>query len=298
MEEHWGHGELLAALSPSRADDTAFRAFVAKLERSAASPRTAAALIRLIGATDVSSILAQINVPTLILHRADDPYVDVRHAHYLAERIPNAQLTIVPGADHYFTVGDIDSVLRPGDRRSSPASRGRSEADRFLTTVLITDIVDSTRTAAQIGDERWTRLLADHFAACREQVARYRGELVKTTGDGDARHLRRPGARRPLRARHPRRVARRRHRASAPASTPASASACPDDSPASPCTSRRAPARSPSARSCMATRTVRDLAVGALLDFDPRGTRELKGVPGSWDVFAVSETGQLARPAA
>ena len=96
VEEHWGTGDLLAGLAPSRADDAAFHGWLAKLERVAASPRSAAALVRLMGATDVSAILPEISVPTLVLHRAGDPYVDVRHAHYLAERIPNAQLTIVP----------------------------------------------------------------------------------------------------------------------------------------------------------------------------------------------------------
>ena len=183
VEEHWGTGDLLAGLAPGRADDVAFRGWLAKLERVAASPRRAAALVRLMGATDVTAILPQISVPTLVLHRAGDPYVDVRHAHYLAERIPNAQLTIVPGTDHFFTVGDLDS-LRRRCSRSSPARRPEIDADRFLTTVLMTDIVGSTRMAARVGDDRWRRLLADHFDACREHVDRHRGEFVKTTGDG------------------------------------------------------------------------------------------------------------------
>ena len=113
VEEHWGKGDLLAGLAPSRADDTAFRDWLGKLERAAASPRSAESLMRLMGATDVSAILPQISVPTLVLHRAGDPYVDVRHAHHLAEHIPNAQLRIVPGTDHFFTVGDLDSLTTP-----------------------------------------------------------------------------------------------------------------------------------------------------------------------------------------
>ena len=183
VEDHWGTGDLLAGLAPGRADDEAFRDWLAKLERAAASPRSAASLVRLMGATDVSAILPEISVPTLVLHRAGDPYVDVRHARHLAEHIPNAQLTIVPGTDHFFTVGDLDSVATPV-LAFLTGEVPEIDADRFLTTVLITDIVESTRMASEIGDDRWTRLLADHFDACREQVARYRGELVKTTGDG------------------------------------------------------------------------------------------------------------------
>jgi len=296
VEEHWGHGELLAALSPSRAGDTAFRAFVAKLERSAASPRSAAALIRLIGATDVSAILPQINVPTLVLHRADDPFVDVRHARYLAARIPNAQLTIVPGADHYFTVGDIDLVTRPVIAFLTGAAPD-PDSDRFLTTVLITDIVESTRTASALGDGRWKRLLARHFDVCHEQVERYRGELVKTTGDGMLAIFDGParGARCGLAIRDASKDDGIDVRAGVHTGECERLSG-----------DIAGVAVHIAARTCaiagadelIATRTVRDLAVGALLDFEPRGTREFKGVPGSWDVFAVSEADQRPQPAA
>ncbi len=287
VEDHWGTGDLLAGLAPGRADDAAFRDWLAKLERAAASPRSAASLVRLMGATDVSAILPEISVPTLVLHRAGDPYVDVRHAHHLAEHIPNAQLTIVPGTDHFFTVGDLDSVATPV-LAFLTGEVPEIDADRFLTTVLITDIVESTRTASEIGDERWTRLLADHFDACREQVARHRGELVKTTGDGvlaifdgPARAVRcglaiRAGA----------------HHLGISVRAGVHTGECErlaDD--------LAGVAVHIAARTCaiaqreelLATSTVRDLAVGSMLRFDPRGARELRGVPGVWSVFAVDE---------
>jgi pimeloyl-ACP methyl ester carboxylesterase/class 3 adenylate cyclase len=287
VEEHWGTGDLLAGLAPSRADDAAFHGWLAKLERLAASPRSAGALVRLMGATDVSAILPEISVPTLVLHRADDPYVDVRHAHYLAERIPNAQLTIVPGTDHFFTVGDLESLTTP-TLEFLTGEAPEIEADRFLTTVLITDIVDSTRTAAGIGDDRWTRLLADHFAACREQVARHRGEFVKTTGDGVLAIF--DGPARAVRCGLAIRATS--HDAGLSLRAGVHTGECErlsDD--------LAGVAVHIAARTCaiaegeelIATSTVRDLAVGSMLRFDPRGTRELKGVPGSWSVFAVDE---------
>jgi class 3 adenylate cyclase len=289
VEEHWGTGDLLAGLAPSRAGDAAFRAWLAKLERLAASPRTAAALVRLMGATDVSAVLPQINVPTLVMHRADDPYVDVRHAHHLADRIPRAQLTIVPGTDHLLTVGDVDALTTPM-LEFLTGEVPEVDPDRFLTTVLITDIVDSTRTAASLGDDRWTRLLAEHFEACREQVARHRGELVKTTGDGVLAIF--DGPARAVRCGLAIRTT------SAPLGLGVRAGVhtgeCErlDDDLAG-------VAVHIAARTCaiadstelIATSTVRDLAVGSRLRFDPRGQRELKGVPGSWSVFAVEEAG-------
>lgn len=287
VEEHWGLGDLLAGLAPSRADDAAFRGWLAKLERLAASPRSAAALVRLMGATDVSAILPQISVPTLVLHRADDPYVDVRHAHHLAERIPNAQLTIVPGSDHFFTAGDLDSLTTPV-LAFVTGETPEIDADRFLTTVLITDIVDSTRTAARLGDDRWKRLLADHFDACREQVALHRGEFVKTTGDGMLAIF--DGPARAVRCGLAIRAAS--HDAGISLRAGVHTGECErlsDD--------LAGVAVHIAARTCaiadgeelFATSTVRDLAVGSMLRFDPRGTRELKGVPGAWSVFAVAE---------
>jgi pimeloyl-ACP methyl ester carboxylesterase len=287
VEQHWGTGDLLAGLSPSRADDPAFRAFLAKLERSAASPRSAAALVRLMGATDVSAILAQVTVPTLVLHRADDPYVDVRHAHHLAARIPNAELAIVPGADHFFTVGDLDALLAP-TLAFLTGEAPALESDRFLTTVLMTDIVDSTATATRIGDGPWKQLLADHLAACREQVARHRGELVKNTGDGVLAIF--DGPARAVRCGLAIRDTSKETGIDIRAGVHTGECERLSDDLAG-------VAVHIAARTCaiagadelIATSTVRDLAVGSLLAFEPRGSRELKGVPGTWDVFAVSE---------
>ena len=287
VEEHWGTGDLLAGLAPSRAGDAAFHGWLAKLERVAASPRSAAALVRLMGATDVTAILPQISVPTLVLHRAGDPYVDVRHAHYLAERIPNAQLTIVPGADHFFTVGDLDSLTTPV-LAFLTGETPEIDAGRFLTTVLITDIVDSTRTAARVGDDRWRRLLADHFDACREHVARHRGEFVKTTGDGMLAIFDGPARA----ARCGLAIRDSAHHVGISVRAGVHTGECErlsDD--------LAGVAVHIAARTCalaegeevIATSTVRDLAVGSMLRFDPRGRRELKGVPGSWSVFAVDE---------
>ena len=287
VEDHWGTGDLLAGLAPGRADDEAFRDWLAKLERAAASPRSAASLVRLMGATDVSAILPEISVPTLVLHRAGDPYVDVRHAHHLAEHIPNAQLTIVPGTDHFFTVGDLDSVATPVLAFLTGEPR-EIDADRFLTTVLITDIVESTRMAAR--DRR--RPLDPPARRSLRRLPRAGRALSRRVRQDDrrwrARHLRRPGACRALRARHP----GRSHHLGISVRAGVHTGECErlaDD--------LAGVAVHIAARTCaiaereelLATSTVRDLAVGSMLRFYPRGARELKGVPGVWSVFAVDE---------
>jgi len=287
VEQRWGRGELVAGLAPSRADDPGFRRFLGRLERLAASPRTAAALVRLMGATDVSAVLPQIAVPTLVLHRADDAYVDVRHARYLAQNIPNAELVILPGSDHLFVVGDLDALTTPA-LAFLTGENPRTDAHRFLTTVLVTDIVESTRGAARIGDNRWTHLLTAHLEVCREQVARHRGELVKTTGDGVLAIFDGPAraARCGLAIQAASRTLGVEVRAGVHTgecerlsndvaglavhiATRTCAVAQPDE--------------------LVATATVRDLAIGSMLDFEPRGVHELKGVPGSWGLFVVAE---------
>jgi class 3 adenylate cyclase len=152
----------------------------------------------------------------------------------------------------------------------------------------MTDIVDSTATATRIGDGPWKQLLADHLAACREQVARHRGELVKNTGDGVLAIF--DGPARAVRCGLAIRDTSKETGIDIRAGVHTGECERLSDDLAG-------VAVHIAARTCaiagadelIATSTVRDLAVGSLLAFEPRGSRELKGVPGTWDVFAVSE---------
>jgi class 3 adenylate cyclase len=105
------------------------------------------------------------------------------HAHYLAERIPNARLVELDGDDHEWFAGNTDRVL---DEIESflTGGRGAAPTNRVLSTVLFTDIVGSTERAAALGDEAWTTALGAHNRLIEQHVAGSRGAVVKFTGDG------------------------------------------------------------------------------------------------------------------
>src|SRR4029453_4625970 len=105
------------------------------------------------------------------------------HGRYLAERIARARYVELPGADHTITVGDQSRVLDEVEEFLTGV-RPRPELERVLATVLFTDIVDSTKTVALRGDRDWHKFLPPHNAGVASDVARFRGRLVKTTGDG------------------------------------------------------------------------------------------------------------------
>ena len=135
------------------------------------------------GAMDVRGVLPSIGVPTLIAHRDADPFIDIRHAHYLAEHIPGAKLVILPGGDT-LPVGDgADALLEELEEFLTGTRTGR-EPDRVLATVMFTDIVESTRLAAEMGDRRWRDVLSAHDATVRRWLERHRGREVKSVGDG------------------------------------------------------------------------------------------------------------------
>ena len=181
--EHWGEGANTDLLAPSAADDPHIRQWFSRLERTSVSPGTWSMLSRDLGEQDGRDLLAQITVPTLILHRTDDRLIDVRHSRYMAERVPGARYVELPGQDHLVSIGDSEAVH--GEIIEFLTGQPRTgAADRRLLTVLFTDIVDGTSRAAQIGDARWRSLLAAHDREIRSQLTRFGGRAVKTTGDG------------------------------------------------------------------------------------------------------------------
>lgn len=178
----WGTGAPLETLAPSRADDERLRAWLARLTRLSSSPGAMRSLWRSTSTYDAREDLAQLRLPTLILHRAGDRTVDVRHSRFMAERIPGARYVELDGVDNLPSVGDTDALVAEMEEFLT-GSRRRS-IERALLTVLVTDIVDSTGHAARLGDERWRDLLASHDAAVRQQIDRYDGREVKHLGDG------------------------------------------------------------------------------------------------------------------
>ncbi len=179
----WGQGQFLARLAPSLADDERTLRWCARMERMGASPGAAMALVRMNRDIDVSHVLSAVRVPTLVLHRRDDPVVPLAAGRYVAERIPGARFVELEGRDHLPWIGDAESVLAEL-REFVTGVREEVETERVLATILFVDIVASTARAAALGDARWRAILDAFYAAARAEVDRFRGHLVKTTGDG------------------------------------------------------------------------------------------------------------------
>jgi len=183
ITERWGEGTNIGVLAPTAADDPQLRAWLARLERMAASPGQMRRLMEAAGRIDVRPALASICSPTLVLHRSDEVLVDIRHSQELARRIPGAQLVELGGVDSLPSAGDTDGLLDEIEEFLTGGRRG-GEHERALRTVLFTDIVGSTARAAQIGDKRWRDLLAVHGNEVRRTLRRYEGEVVQRIGDG------------------------------------------------------------------------------------------------------------------
>jgi class 3 adenylate cyclase len=285
VEETWGTAEFAAATNPSLALDPNAREEAARFTRLSASPSTAAAVLRMLFQLDIRPVLPSIRVPTLVLHRRDNPILTIDNGRYLADHIEGATFTELPGADFAIGVGDVDSVADEVEEFLTGV-RSAADADRVLSTVLFTDIVGSTERAAEVGDHHWRNVLDAHDQLVERQLARYRGALVKLTGDGllamfdgPARAIRcalalRDGLRGlgvEIRCGvHCGEVERR----GADVSGLAVHIAARVQEEARP-------------GEVLVTRTVRDLVVGAEIPFTDRGTRLLKGVPDAWQVFAV-----------
>jgi class 3 adenylate cyclase len=135
------------------------------------------------GPHDLEFVLPAIRVPTLILHNSGDRTVPVESSRYMAERIPGAKYVEVPGVDHVPYAGNPDEILDEIEECLTGVRHG-PEPDRVLATVLFTDIVDSTRRAAELGDRRWRDLLDAHHSVVRERLTRFRGREIDTAGDG------------------------------------------------------------------------------------------------------------------
>ena len=174
---------MLPASAPSLANDASVIEWFARYERLAASPGMALATLRATGRVDVRPILPSIQAPTLLLYRADNAVVPVGHGRYLVQHIPNARLVELPGFDHAFFAGDTDRILDEAERFAT-GTVSSSPSERVLTTILFSDIVDSTVRAATLGDARWEQVLMEHDRAIRALLARHSGTIVKSTGDG------------------------------------------------------------------------------------------------------------------
>jgi len=181
----FGSGGMIKTVISSRSHSAAAVSQFAKLERLSSSPGAMRTLLALNRQIDVSSILPTLRIPTLVVHRKTDAQVPVTLGRKLGQQIPGAKYVEYPEGDHCFWVGEVEVLY--GDIEEFVTGHREAlstDLERVLATVLFTDIVDSTRSAAEMGDQTWRRLLDCHDELAKQMVEKHRGTLIKTTGDG------------------------------------------------------------------------------------------------------------------
>jgi class 3 adenylate cyclase len=220
-----------------------------------------------------------------VLHRVDDAFIRVAHGRYLAEHVANATLVELPGNDHVFFAGDSDGLVDEIETFTT-GTRRETQSSRVLTTMLFTDIVESTKRAVEAGDRAWRSLISRHHAEVRDALERYRGREIDTAGDGFFASF--DGPARAVRcALHISESVRELglevragvhtgevevHEAGLTGVGVHVAA--------------RVAARA-TAGEVLVTGTVRDLVAGSGLGFDDRGRHTLKGIPDDWQIYAV-----------
>jgi class 3 adenylate cyclase/pimeloyl-ACP methyl ester carboxylesterase len=183
IENAWGEGGTIHIFAPSAADDPRTLEWFATLERLATSPGIVRQLVKLEEQVDIRAVLPAIRVPTVVMHRRDDPLVDFELGRQFADAIPGARFVPLEGGDNFSFFGDSEAVLDEVEQFVT-GRRRHFEAQRVLTTVMFTDIVGSTQRAAELGDRHWKDLLDDHNRRVRREVDRFGGRVIKPTGDG------------------------------------------------------------------------------------------------------------------
>jgi class 3 adenylate cyclase len=275
----------LAIIAPSVADDPAFRAWFDRSGNLGATPAMARAMQRILYRTDVRQYLPSIRVPTLIIQRADNPYFGRGHGRYLADHIAGAKYVELPGGDLLYWVGDTTAMLDEIEEFVTGV-RGGSGADRVLATVLFTDIVGSTDRAAQLGDGRWRDLLDRHDQSVRSQFDRFRGREVKMVGDGFVASFDSPG--RAIECALAIRDVLRSFDIGVRAGIHTGEIEVRGDDVAGLAVhiGARVVALAGTGE-VLVSSTVKDLVAGSSVRFEDRGEHELRGVPGTWRLFAV-----------
>lgn len=280
----WINEHMLSIVAPSKAGDEVLREEFARYARSSASPGAAAAMVEMLRHVDIRYVLPSIRVPTLVMHERDANFYKVELGRYLAANIPGARFVELPGTDVAW-FSDQDAIIAEMEEFITGV-RPVPTPDRVLATVMFTDIVESTRLAAEWGDARWRDFLERHRDLSRRQLGIHRGREVQMLGDGLFATF--DGPARAIRC----------------------ASAILDGSRALGISARSGlhtgeceligddvggiavhiGARVVSLAGpgeVLVSSTVKDLVVGSGLSFDDRGAHALKGVPGEWRLFAV-----------
>ena len=235
--------------------------------------------------TDVRGVLATIQVPTLVLYRTEDPW-DVQAGEYLASRIRAAKLVDVPGVDSFPWAAHSDAFVREVERFLASVRAEEADLDRVLATVLFTDIVGSTEKVAALGDAGWRDLVERHHATVRALLARYRGREIDTAGDGFFASF--DGPARAVRCAQAAVEAVRPLGIEVRAGVHTGEVEKIGDKVGGIAVSIGARIGAMArASEVLVSQTVKDLVAGSGLAFEDRGEHALKGLPGTWRVFAA-----------
>lgn len=284
--ESWGQGLAATVAAPDLARSKSFIATRARLERLAMSPGEFAVLYPSRYEIDVRGLLPAIRVPTLVLHRQDNPYIRVGNGRFLADQIAGATWLALPGRDHLFHAGDTEAMLG-AVQEFLTGTREVPDFGRVLATVLFTDIVGATELADRLGDKAWRELQSSHHALVRQELQRFRGREIDTAGDGffatfdgPARAVRCAlairdrlreldiGIRCGLHTGECELAGEKVGGIAVHIGARVMAAANPGE--------------------VLASRTVKDLVAGSGLQFESRGAHRLKGVSGEWELFATA----------
>ncbi|TML15760.1 MAG: adenylate/guanylate cyclase domain-containing protein [Actinobacteria bacterium] len=289
IRDRWGDRRYLVErahrLSPFGAQNEEWLEWFVWYQRRSASPAEAVAFHRMSMEGDVREVLPSVRAPTLVLHRAEAR----DEAAFVADRVSGAKRVEVEGLHDWFSWADPEhnAVLLRETRQFIDGLAGTPAPDRVLATIMFTDIVGSTERAAELGDAAWSELLARHHTLVRGELVRFRGEELDTSGDGFFAAFDGPGraiecaaairdavrslgleVRAGLHTGECERVDGKLGGIAVPTGARIAALAEPGE--------------------VLVSSTVKDLVAGSGIEFEDRGTRELKGVPGDWRLYAVT----------
>lgn len=291
--EHWGTERMAAVAVASRAGDANFLRISARYQRSAGTPRSAAEKFRYFATVDVRDCLPKIECPTLVMHRSRYPFLNPGHAAYLQAHIAGAKAIGVEGADAFYAYDRADEALGHIEEFLT-GTREQSYAEKLLLVTLFVDIVGSTQLAAKIGDGAWRDLLKRFHDMAQKELHRFGGHLADAQGDGFFATFDTPA--RALHCAH----AMREEAAALGLNIRAGLHA-------GECERAGAAVRGLAVHigarvlgetkngEIWVSRTIRDLLAGSSFEFKDEGSRELKGVPGYWRLFALEKLEKLER---
>ena len=286
IRDHWGEGLSAYVVAPSRAHDENFRRWFGRYERLSVSPGQGEAMLFLNLDIDTTEMLKAIKVPSLVLHNSGDVMVPVEFGRYIADHLPGSKLVEMGGDDHLFWFSNPDEVV--GELENFFLGvRAEDRPDRVLSTVVFTDIVGSTDQAVSVGDGRWRELLDIHDRVSREHATHFYGRIVKMTGDGSLATFDGPARGVTYAARMQDSLRRAGLRSRAGVHT-GEIEMRGDDvgGVAVHIAARLVDLAEPG--EVLVSRTVKDLSVGAEIDFRDRGVHDLQGLKEPWRLFAAT----------